>query len=94
MVQILFCDTAYSQCLKNFYGFANLLYISQTGESSEEDLEFSLFNLIYFYLKLKKYFYVLGSKLILFFSLNGHIHNVASTLPNVVKLDIKNFGVG
>lgn len=67
MVEILFCDTAYSQCLKNFYGFANLLYISQTGESSEEDLEFSLFNLIYFYLKLKKYFYVLGSKLILFF---------------------------
>ena len=40
------------------------------------------------FFKVQKYYFVFESRLI-FFS-NGHIRNVVSTLPNVVKIDVEN----
>ena len=42
-------------------------------------------------LKLNIYIYILNRGLI--FSSNGHIHNIVSTLPNVVKIDVENDNV-
>ena len=42
---------------------------------------------IYIYI----YIYILNRGLI--FSSNGHIHNIVSTLPNVVKIDVENDNV-
>ena len=61
------------------------LYSSKWGIKWRRFFEFGLFNLSGFYLKIKKYFYVLSLFYNFFF--NGHIHNVVSTLPNVVKID-------
>ena len=41
--------------------------------------------------EVQKYYFVFESRLI-FFS-NGHIRNVVSTLPNVVKIDVENDNV-
>ena len=43
------------------------------------------------FFKVQKYYFVFESRLI-FFS-NGHIRNVVSTLPNVVKIDVENDNV-
>ena len=48
----------------------------------EEDFQSSIF------LEAQKYYFAFESRLN-FFS-NGHIRNVVSTLPNVVKIDIEN----
>ena len=44
------------------------------------------------FFEVQKYYFVFKSRLI-FFS-NGHIRNVVSTLPNVVKIDVENDNVG
>ena len=43
-------------------------------------------------LKLKKYYFVFNSRLNFCFSFFyiGHIHNIVSTLTNVVKIDVEN----
>ena len=51
----------------------------------EEDFESSIF------LEAQKYYFAFESRLN-FFS-NGHIRNVVSTLPNVVKIDVENDNV-
>ena len=40
-------------------------------------------------LKLKNIILFLNCDLIFFFFSSGHIHNVVSTLPNVVKIDVE-----
>ena len=52
---------------------------------NEEDFESSIF------FEAQKYYFVFESRLN-FFS-NGHIRNVVSTLPNVVKIDVENDNV-
>ena len=54
-------------------------------EKSEEDCESSIF------FEAQKYYFVFESSLI-FFS-NGHIRNIVSTSPNIVKIDIENDNV-
>ena len=49
---------------------------------NEEHFEFDIF------FEAKKYYFVFDSRHI-FFS-NGHIRNIYSTLPNVVKIDVEN----
>ena len=51
-------------------------------EKTEGDLESSIF------FEAQKFYFVFESRII-FFS-NGHIRNVVSTLPNVVKIDVEN----
>ena len=51
----------------------------------EEDFESSI------YLEAQKYYFAFESRLN-FFS-NGHIRNVVTTLPNVVKIDVENDNV-
>ena len=53
----------------------------------EEDFESSIF------LESQKYYFAFESRLICFFFWNGHIRNVVSTLPNVVKIDVENDNV-
>ena len=60
-------------------------YSFTNSSQNEEDFEFSIF------FEAKKYYFVFESRLI-FFS-NGHIRNVVSTLPNVVKIDVENDNV-
>ena len=51
----------------------------------EEDFESSIF------LEAQNYYFAFESRLIyLFFFRNGHIRNVVSTLPNVVKIEVEN----
>ena len=50
---------------------------------NEENFEFDIF------LEAKKYYFVFDSRHFFFFS-NGHIRNIYSTLPNVVKIDVEN----
>ena len=50
----------------------------------EEDFESSIF------LESQKYYFAFESRL---FFWNGHIRNVVSTLPNVVKIDVENDNV-
>ena len=52
---------------------------------NEEDFESNIF------FEAQKYYFVFGSRLNSFS--NGHICNVVSTLPNVVKIDIENNNV-
>ena len=47
----------------------------------KKNVEFNIF------FKVQKYYFVFESRLI-FFS-NGHIRNVVSTFPNVVKIDVE-----
>ena len=51
----------------------------------KKNVEFNIF------FKVQKYYFVFESRLI-FFS-NGHIRNVVSTFPNVVKIDVENDNV-
>ena len=44
------------------------------------------------FFEVQKYHFVFESRLIYFFS-NGHIRNIVSTLPNVVKVDAENGNV-
>ena len=53
---------------------------------NEENLEFSIF------FEDQKYYFLFESRLNFFF-LNGHIRNVVSTMPNVVKIDVENDNV-
>ena len=72
----------YIKCFQNFCGSANFLsQIPLKMGKSEEDLESSIF------LEAQKYYFVFESRLN-FFS-NGHICNVVSTLPNVVKINVE-----
>ena len=52
----------------------------------KKDIESNIF------FEVQKYYFVFESMLIYFFS-NGHIHNIVSTLPNVVKIDLENDNV-
>ena len=66
------------QCFKNFWGSANVLL----------QIPFKKESTIFF--EAQKYYFVFESWLIIiFFFSSGHIHNVVSTLPNVVKIDIE-----
>ena len=60
-------------------------YSFTNSSQNEEDFQFSIF------FEVKKYYFVLESRLI-FFS-NGHIRNVVSTLPDVVKINVENENV-
>ena len=44
------------------------------------------------FFEVQKYYFVFESRLIYIFS-NGHIRNVVSTLPNVVKIEVENDNV-
>ena len=44
------------------------------------------------FFEVQKYHFVFESRLIYFFS-NGHIRNIVSTLPSVVKIDVENDNV-
>ena len=69
-----------------FWGSANiLLQLSLKMGENEEGFESRRF------FEAQKYYFVFESKLN-FFS-NGHICNVVSTLPNVVKIDVENDNV-
>ena len=57
---------------------------------NEGDFESSVFNLNDFYLKLKNIILFLTQA---FFFSNEYIHNVVSTLPKVVKIDVENNNV-
>lgn len=92
----------FSWCFKSFFGLANiLLQISlKTGGKSEEcfeivvktlSLAYSILN--NFHLKLKNVISLLCRGLKFNFFAYGYIHNVVSTLPNVVKLDVENNNV-
>ena len=71
----------YIRCLKNFWGSANiLLQIPPKMGKMKKSSAYSL--------KLKNIILFLNRGL--FFFSNGHIHNVVSTLPNVVKIDLEN----
>ena len=52
----------------------------------KKTVEFNIF------FEVQKYYFVLESRLKFFFP-NGHIRNVVSTLPNVVKIDCENDNV-
>ena len=53
-----------------------------------------IFEALQIFLESQKYYFAFESRLILFyFFWNGHIRNVVSTLPNVVKIDVENDNV-
>ena len=79
-------DIQYIRCFKNFWGPANiLLQIPLKMGKNEEDFESSIF------FEGQKCYFVFESRLN-FFS-NGHIRNVVSKLPSVVKIDVENDSV-
>ena len=82
-----FCNSVYSRCFKKFCVSANiLLYIPlKIGNKVKKIL--SLFYLNHFLWSSKIYYFFAWC--LLFFS-NGHIHNVVSTLPNVMKIYFEN----
>ena len=86
-----FCFTAYSQCFKNFYGFANIfLHISlEMGNKVKKILisEYSIWMIFIWNLMI-----LLCSWLEVFFT-NGHIHNLVSTLSNIAETNNENDNV-
>ena len=60
---------------------------SQNGEKMKKNVESNIF------FEVQKYYFVFESKLIFFFFSNGHIRNIASALPNFVKIDVENDNV-
>ena len=79
----------YIRCFKNFCGSANiLLQIPSKMENKMKKILSPVYSL-----KLKNIVLFLTRGLIFFFFVNGHIHNVASTLLNVVKIYIENYNV-
>ena len=82
---------------KNFYGFANILFhikwrISELNFQVVAETLISQ-NLIFYDLYLKRKNILLVSSFIFQHFVFGHIHNVVSTLANVVKVDVKNDNV-
>ena len=80
-------------CFQNFGGFANIrLHIPVKIANKVKKIFVPIvFNLNIFSLNLKNIILCLPWRLI-FFS-NGHIYNVVSMLPNVVKIEVENDNV-
>ena len=55
------------------------------GKKMKKNVESNIF-------QVQKYYFVFKSRLMFSFS-NGQIHDVVSTLPNVVKIDVQNDNV-
>ena len=94
-----FCNSVYSRCLKSFSGFANiLLQIPVKMGNKVKKVLSPLYSLQIIFLWSSKILYCVClvcflSPFFFFFFAYGHIHNVVSTLPNVVKTDVENDNV-
>ena len=83
-----FCKSIFSQCFKNFCGFANIfLHIPVRMGNQAKKILSPLYSLWIIFLWSSKNYFVFASS---FSFSNVHIINFVSTLPNIVKVDVVN----
>ena len=86
--------TVYSRYSTNFCGSANiLLHIPLKMGNIMKEISSPAYYLNDFYLKLKNIILYLNGGFFLYFFSNGYIHNVVSTFPKGMKIDVENDNV-